>query len=119
LYVRLFLRKKSHWFRVHKLEYYSDISNISAASNHLCLSHIALAESQTVLTDIDEALSLLSLDELKDFAKASKCSGTTKSQISASLSQMTKTQIGLGKCSNGQLTLNFTPKGRIRPRTDH
>jgi fanconi-associated nuclease 1 len=119
LYVRLFLRKKSQWFRVEKLGYYSDISNISAASTRLTLRHISLAEPQIVLTDIDEALSLLSLDELKDFAKESKCSGTTKSQISASLSHMAKTQTGLSKCSNGQLTLNFTSKGTIRPRTDH
>ena len=119
LYVRLFLRKKSQWFRVDKLGYYSDISDISAASTHLCLPHVALAEPHSVLADIDEALSLLSLDELKDFAKESKCSGTTKSQISASLSHMARTQAGLSKCSNGQLTLNFTPKGVIQPRTGH
>src|SRR6266496_5601469 len=119
LYVRLFLRKNSQWFRVEKLGYYSDISDITAASNHLCLSQIALAEPQNVLADIDEALSLLSLEELKDFARESKCSGTTKPQISASLSHMAKTQAGLSKCSNGQLTLNFTPKGVIQPRTSH
>jgi Fanconi-associated nuclease 1 len=119
LYVRLFLRKKSQWFRVDKLGYYSDISNISTASSHLSLPHVSLAEPQSVLEDIDEALSLLSLDELKDFAKESKCSGTTKSQISASLSHMAKTQSGLSKCSNGQLTLNFTPRGVIQPRTRH
>ena len=119
LYVRLFLRKKSHWFRVDKLGYYSDISDISAASTHLCMPHVALAEPQNVIVDIDEALSLLSLDELKEFAKESKCSGTTKSQISASLSHMAKTQAGLSNCSNGQLALNFTPKGAIQPRTSH
>jgi fanconi-associated nuclease 1 len=117
--VRLFLRKKSQWFRVEKLGYYSDISDISAASGYLCRHHIGLAESQNMLVDVDEALSLLSLDELKDFAKESKCSGATKSQISVSLSHMAKTQAGLGKCSNGQLTLNFTPKGVIQPRTGH
>ena len=119
LYVRLFLRKKSQWFRVEKLGYYSDISDITAASNHLCLPQIALAEPQNVLADIDEALSLLSLEELKDFARESKCSGTTKPQISASLSHMAKTQAGLSKCSNGQLTLNFTSNGVIQPRTNH
>ena len=117
--MRLFLRKKSQWFRVEKLAYYSDISDVSAASTYLCRHQIALAESGNVLADIDEALSLLSLDELKDFAKESKCSGTTKSQISASLSHMAKTQAGLSKCSNGQLTLTFTPKGVIQPRTGH
>ena len=117
--MRLFLRKKSQWFRVEKLGYYSDISDISAASAYLCRRGIALAQSQNDLVDIDEALSVLSLDELKDFAKESKCSGTTKSQISASLSHMAKTQAGLSKCSNGQLTLNFTPKGVIQPRTGH
>jgi Fanconi-associated nuclease 1 len=115
LYVRLFLRKKSQWFRVNKLGYYSDISNISIASTHLTLPYISLAEPQSILSDINEALSLLSLDELKEFAKESKCPGTTKSQISASLSHMAKTQSGLTR-SNGQLTLNFQPK---QPRTMH
>lgn len=115
LYVRLFLRKKSQWFRIDKLGYYSDISNISEASTYLDRPHIALAESQTELNDIDEALSLLSLDELKEFAKKAKCTGTTKSQIMASLSQNAKTQAGLTKCSNGQLTLNFAPKGIVQP----
>jgi fanconi-associated nuclease 1 len=119
LYVRLFLRKKSQWFRVNKLGYYSDISDISTASTHLCTPSVSLAEPHTSLLDIDQALSLLSLDELKDFAKESKCLGTTKAQISASLAHMARTQTGLKKCSNGQLTLNFTPKGVIAPRTDH
>ena len=118
LYVRLFLRKKSQWFRIDKIGYYSDISNISTASSHLALPEIALAEHHAALADIDEALSLLSLDELKEFAKESKCSGTTKAQISASLSHMAKTQTGLSK-SNGQLTLDFTPKGVIERRTGH
>lgn len=119
LYVRLFLRKKSQWFRVEKLGYYSDISNISSASTHLCLPSVSLAEPHTALRDLDQALSLLSLEELKDFAKESKCSGTTKAQISASLSHIARTQTGLKQCTNGQLTLNFTPKGLIEPRTDH
>jgi Fanconi-associated nuclease 1 len=119
LYVRLFLRKKSQWFRVDKLGYYSDISNITTASADLTLPDISLAETHSVLADIDDALSLLSLDELKEFAKESKCSGTTKSQISASLSHMAKTQAGLSKCSNGQLTLNFNPRGILQPRTTH
>src|ERR1700738_614298 len=42
LYVRLFLRKKSQWFRVDKLGYYSDISNIQTASEHLTLPEISL-----------------------------------------------------------------------------
>jgi len=119
LYVRLFLRKKSQWFRVDKLGYYSDISDISSASNHLCLPSIALAEPHTALCAIDEAISLLSLEELKDFAKEAKCSGTTKAQISASLSHMARTQTGLKKCPNGQLTLSFTAKGLIECRTHH
>lgn len=119
LYVRLFLRKRSRWFRIQKLGYYSDISNIQTASTHLTLPHIALAEPHDALGDIDEALSLLSLDELKEFAKESKCSGTTKSQISASLSHMAKTQTGLSKCASGNLTLNYDQRGAMQPRTTH
>ena len=119
LYVRLFLRKKAQWFRVDKLGYYSDISNISSASTHLTLADVSLAESEVVLNNIDEALSLLTLEELKEFGKESKCSGTTKAQISASLSNLAKTQAGLSKCANGQLTLNFTPNGVVVPRTSH
>src|SRR6202008_3429703 len=95
------------------------ISNMLAASTHLTLPHIALAEPQSVLTDIDEALSLLSLEEIKKFAKETKCSGTTKSQILASLSHMAKTQAAFAKKSNGQVTLNFTSKGELQSRTDH
>lgn len=119
LYVRLFLRKKSQWFRVNKLGYYSDISNISQAASYLTLPSIALAETHSVLDDVDEALSLLSLDELKEFAKEARCSGTTKSQIWASLSRMAKTQTGFKKCKNGQLTLNLTPKGVTDSRKNH
>jgi Fanconi-associated nuclease 1 len=119
LYVRLFLRKKAQWFRVDKLGYYSDISNISDASTHLTLPNITLAETHSVLGDVDEALSLLSLDELKEFAKEAKCSGTTKSQISASLSHMAKTQTGFKKCQDGQLTLTFAPKGVTESRKSH
>ena len=119
LYVRLFLRKKAQWFRIMKIGYYSDISDINEASNHLTLPHIGLAQSSSNLDDIDEALSILSLDELREFAKESRCSGTTKAQISASLSHIAKTQTGLTKCSKGQLTLNYSEKGLIETRIPH
>jgi fanconi-associated nuclease 1 len=118
LYVRLFLRKKHQWFRIEKLGYYSDISDMSKASSHLTLPHIHLAEQDASLSDIDEALSLLSLDELKEFSRESKCSGTTKQQIISSISHMAKTQTSLNKCVDGQLTLSYSSKGIIESQKE-
>ncbi|KAI1814362.1 hypothetical protein GGS20DRAFT_414224 [Poronia punctata] len=125
LYVRLFLRKTSSWHRIARLGYYNDISDIEGAvkalqkkrdiSQHKS-SHEpqlpgfgSLVEEQSALGDdftfadasegfisqIEEAISLLSLDELKDLAKEAKVQGKNKADLVKSICKMSNQQAGL------------------------
>lgn len=51
--------------------------------------------SEVLLTDMEEAASLLYLDELKALAKETKIQGRTKPELIRSLSQMSRKQTGL------------------------
>ncbi|OLL22858.1 Fanconi-associated nuclease 1, partial [Neolecta irregularis DAH-3] len=114
LFVRLFLRKRGQWFRINKLAYHNDISNVPAAILGLFPE---FAQDQDCITTLDEALSLLSLDELKYLAKEAKCRGTTKEQIKASLSSAGKSQCAL--INRGQLKLSFNTMGKIQRQDDN
>ncbi|TAQ90178.1 hypothetical protein B7494_g1510 [Chlorociboria aeruginascens] len=121
-YVRLFLRKTSAWHRINRLAYYSDIKDIPATSKVLQSIHQlpkSTAESQinpaeltrpedTVLgksfcfaehsenIGLEEASSLLNLDELKWITKDAKIQGKNKSELLAALRRMSHYQTGLG-----------------------
>lgn len=124
-YVRLFLRKTSHWHRINRLGYYSDIADMTAAINTLQStrtlpsSPAATAQinpgeleppegtvlgstftfadgSEEEIKDLEEASSLLTLDELKAIAKESKFQGKNKSDLVKSLRQNSRRQSGLG-----------------------
>ncbi|KAF4962300.1 hypothetical protein FSARC_9610 [Fusarium sarcochroum] len=123
LYVRLFLRKAAWWHRHSRLGYHSDISDLEAAITTLqsfrALPHdttpptqspvhgIELEESklggtftfadasEDHINSVEEAASLLSLDELKDLAKEAKIQGRNKSELIRSLVRMSKQQAGL------------------------
>ncbi|KAH7188710.1 VRR-NUC domain-containing protein [Fusarium flagelliforme] len=123
LYVRLFLRKTAWWHRHSRLGYHSDISDLEAAIATLqssrALPHdttpptlspvygIELEESkldevftfadasEEHIKFVEEAASLLSLDELKDLAKEAKIQGRNKSELIGSLVRMSKQQAGL------------------------
>ncbi|KAL4725971.1 hypothetical protein ACLX1H_006647 [Fusarium chlamydosporum] len=123
LYVRLFLRKAAWWHRHSRLSYHSDISDLEAAIatlqssralpqdttpatqspvHGLELEESRLGEaftfadaSQEHINSIEEAASLLSLDELKDLAKEAKIQGRNKSELTRSLVRMSKQQAGL------------------------
>ncbi|KAJ4141187.1 hypothetical protein NW768_000395 [Fusarium equiseti] len=123
LYVRLFLRKAAWWHRHSRLGYHSDISDLEAAIATLQLTRtlpydtapptpspvhgIELEESKLDETftfadasgehikSVEEAASLLSLDELKDLAREAKIQGRNKSELISSLVRMSKQQAGL------------------------
>ena len=125
LYVRLFLRKTAAWFRVNKLGYYNDISNIDGAIAELletyALPHreikaiqhpgqLHMSDEEFTLQDqfsfaedsnngintLEDASKLLLLDELKLIAKDVKAQGKTKKELLQSLRSTSKSQSGLG-----------------------
>ncbi|CCT65830.1 uncharacterized protein FFUJ_02807 [Fusarium fujikuroi IMI 58289] len=123
LYVRLFLRKTASWHRHSRLGYHNDISDLEAAIATLQSSRILPASTATPIQSpvhdlqpeesrldeafsfadrsedhidsVEEAASLLSLDELKELAKEAKVQGRNKSELIHSLGKMSKQQSGL------------------------
>ncbi|KAJ9647700.1 hypothetical protein H2204_000330 [Knufia peltigerae] len=124
LYVRLFLRKTSKWFRVKDLQYYSDVADVDAAVLELQKERplpadgaepeiyagelepdkdtvlgqkFAFAEcSSDHITTLDEASSLLLLDELKVLAKEAKVQGKNKRELLRNFRRTSGKQTGLG-----------------------
>ena len=124
LYVRLFLRKTATWHRVNRLRYYGDISDLQKALTELfeerrlpgerehstrypgevdASEGIGLGQSfafadssQDHITSMDEASSLLMLDELKALAKDIKVQGKTKKELLNSIRRTSQQQSGLG-----------------------
>lgn len=124
LYVRLFLRKTSAWHRIKNLGYHSDLSDIDAAvdtlqrtmdlpassvkvevhpGEHEAPTDTTLAKtftfadrSEDEITTLDEASSLLRLDELKALAKDAKVQGKNKRELLIALRRTSRKQAGLG-----------------------
>ena len=122
LYVRLFLRKTSAWFRIESLGYHSDIADLDSAiaelfdlrdltehqdkSSHedfqppeeyeLCSKYTFADSSEDHITSLEEASSLLRLDELKEIAKEAKVQGKNKAELLRSLRRTSGKQIGIG-----------------------
>ncbi|KAF4634880.1 hypothetical protein G7Y89_g3224 [Cudoniella acicularis] len=124
LYVRLFLRKTSAWHRANRLGYYGDISDLPAAVENLQTSRELPNSSAPVqanpaelappegtvlqstftfadtsvgtITTLEEASSLLSLEELKAIAKEAKVHGKNKGELLQALRSMSRRQSGLG-----------------------
>ncbi|KAF2750773.1 hypothetical protein M011DRAFT_437243 [Sporormia fimetaria CBS 119925] len=124
LYVRLFLRKTAAWHRIRNLAYHSDISDLDAVVK--TLQHVrhlpknstaaeihpgeAEAPPETTLdstftfadrsedeiTTLEEASSLLKLDELKAMAKDAKVQGKNKTELLKALRRTSQRQVGLG-----------------------
>ncbi|KAJ5763099.1 hypothetical protein N7533_001780 [Penicillium manginii] len=122
LYVRLFLRKTSAWHRINRLGYYSDISDLSSVAADLQLDRslpklenededvdedeketspnlkpsFRFADGTNEITTLEEASSLLLLDELKGFAKEAKAQGKNKKELISALRESSQSQSGLG-----------------------
>ncbi|KAH8700777.1 VRR-NUC domain-containing protein [Talaromyces proteolyticus] len=122
LYVRLFLRKTAAWHRINRLGYYQDIADISQTVTDLRHVHklptstsseyenpaeyeppaentlgssFRFAEGIEEITSLEEASSLLLLDELKLLAKDAKVQGKNKTELLTALRQASQTQGGL------------------------
>ncbi|DAA79662.1 TPA_exp: Uncharacterized protein A8136_0435 [Trichophyton benhamiae CBS 112371] len=127
LYVRLFLRKTSAWHRINKLGYYQDITDMSRAvadlrktrklpgstDDHVpCFGGLdspsvtsiggefRFADDMNEIQSIEEASSLLLLDELKCFARDLKVSGKNKKDLINSLCDASTSQTGLNWLSS-------------------
>jgi len=117
-YVRLFLRKTSAWHRINRLGYYSDISDLYPVATDLQRdrslpklenedeeekssstiqwgSSFRFADGTQEITTLEEASSLLLLDELKGFAKDVKAQGKNKKELLAALRESSQSQSGL------------------------
>jgi len=127
LYVRLFLRKTSSWHRINRLGYHSDIADLPQAVSDLQLVRDSPSTSTTVqdnageleppddvslgeqftfadrsedcIKDLEEASSLLLLDELKVIAKDAKVQGKNKKDLLRALRRASGKQTGLGFAS--------------------
>ncbi|EFR03137.1 coiled-coil domain-containing protein MTMR15 [Nannizzia gypsea CBS 118893] len=127
LYVRLFLRKTSAWHRVNKLGYYQDIADLPRAVTDLrkmrklptstddqtpnigglSMSPVAtsgnefrFADDMKEIQSIEEASSLLLLDELKSLAKDLKVAGKNKKDLINGLCEASTAQTGLSWLSS-------------------
>ncbi len=124
LYVRLFLRKTSAWHRINRLGYHSDITDLEATVADLQTERelpatttqnqtnpgeleppegtilgerFFFAEcSEVHINTLDEASSLLLLDELKTIAKEAKVRGKNKKELLTALRTTSGKQSGLG-----------------------
>lgn len=122
-YVRLFLRKTAAWHRINRLRYYGDIADIAAAARDLFSPHFLPAvpttthftaaetrppdneslgtcfkfadDSEGCINTLEDASSLLKLDELKSIAKEAKVQGKNKSELLNALRRTSQGQGGL------------------------
>lgn len=111
----MFLRKTSAWHRIGRLGYYSDISDLSAVAADLQRdrtlpeaedgdvgdstgsgSTFRFADGTQEIATLEEASSLLLLDELKAFAREAKVQGKNKKELMAALREASQSQSGLG-----------------------
>lgn len=118
------MRKTAAWHRLKRLDYCSDIQDVSVAAKELSSSfnlptlpstghntHIEDAptcseewgtsftfadRSEGCLSTLEEASSLLRLDELKIIAKEAKIQGKNKSELLSALWRTSRSQYGLG-----------------------
>ncbi|KAF9940048.1 hypothetical protein BGZ67_008368 [Mortierella alpina] len=68
LFVRLFLRKQKFWFRMSQLENrYKEIEDLESATQQLIAAGLLMDQSQ--LSDPEDALAMLTVDELKLLAR--------------------------------------------------
>jgi Fanconi-associated nuclease 1 len=123
-YVRLFLRKTSAWHRINRLGYYSDIADLPSAAKALQSSRelpetsittqsnpgelippegatlgsaFSFADSSDdMITTLEEASSLLNLEEVKILAREAKVRGRNKAELLKALRMMSQRQSGLG-----------------------
>ncbi|KAK9476773.1 hypothetical protein V1514DRAFT_335921 [Lipomyces japonicus] len=112
LYVRLFLRRTDKWFRLSRLEAsYAEIFNICEAGTRLVDSGV-FAEDDSVITNVEHMLELLTINELKDLGSdiGIRMKGN-KQEIMLCLKKNTKTQSQLN-LTNGFVLLSQDGNGQ-------
>ncbi|KAL2139285.1 hypothetical protein VTI28DRAFT_5423 [Corynascus sepedonium] len=152
LYVRLFLRKTAMWHRIERLSYHSDISDMSLAIASLLeprpllgnentqsnndddqgSTGVALHDSYRFADDsfsciktIEEAVLLLSLDELKGLAKEAKVQGKNKAELTRAFCRTSARQSGLmavglrRSSTNGSTESGDSPENQDSNRNAH
>lgn len=150
-YVRLFLRKTSTWHRINRLGYYSDIADLPAAAKSLqstrelpessaerqnnpaeleppedtlLKTNFCFAEdSKERITSMEEASSLLNLEELKAVAREAKVQGKNKTDLLKALRNMSQRQSGLGwvglkRSDSEQTTVSDSGENDTMPSED-
>lgn len=123
-YVRFFLRKTSAWHRINTIGYHNDISNLdkaietlqhkfdlpsasspvedhpgereAPAGTTLAATFTFADRSEAEITTLEQASSLLKLDELKALAKEAKVQGKNKKDLVNALRRTSRRQVGLG-----------------------
>ena len=149
-YVRLFLRKTAAWHRINSLGYRSDVCDLALAVETLqrsltlpktattmeaypgeldppCETTLAPTftfadKSEEKIQTLEEASSLLRLDELKALAKDAKVQGKTKQELISALRRTSQKQsglsyIGLGRTST-ELSRQSPPSAVTPPGAD-
>lgn len=145
LYVRLFLRKTSSWHRINRLGYHSDIADLHAAIEELQATTSLPAppsqtqanpgelkppegttlgdsftfadRSQDSIKDLEEASSLLLLDELKALAKDARVVGKNKNELLKNLRKTSGQQTALSRF--GSLRRSDTDETTASHGSDH
>ena len=148
----MFLRKTSAWHRINRLTYYSDIADISAATiilqkvrelpdstaapqqnpaepgppdETVLGSTFSFADSsRDMITTLEEASSLLSLDELKAIAKDAKILGKNKTELLNTLRRTSQRQsglswVGLKRYGEGEVKASGSPREQSWQRIGH
>ncbi|KAL1954507.1 hypothetical protein VTO42DRAFT_1118 [Malbranchea cinnamomea] len=148
LYVRLFLRKTSAWHRISRLGYYDDVADLPAAVSDLrrerdlpvpSVDHdipgfesssaaqlgktFRFADGLEQLTTLEEASSLLLLEELKTITKEAKIQGKNKKELLIALRETSSSQTALAwnspsNTGNGGLE-SFNSVNRKTTRDDY
>ncbi|KAL1884807.1 hypothetical protein Plec18167_002399 [Paecilomyces lecythidis] len=122
LYVRLFLRKTYAWHRLNRLGHYDDVTDLPAAvadlqrvrslpakstiksenpaeleppDGSVLGDSFRFAEGSVEITTLEEASTLLLLEELKGLAKEAKVQGKNKNELITALRQSSQKQGGL------------------------
>ena len=144
--MRLFLRKTAAWHRINRLGYYSDIADLPAAAEDLLetrkLPAISTptqfnpgegeAPKDTLLGDVftfadgsenhintlEEASSLLKLDELKALAKEAKVQGKNKRELLKALRTTSQGQGGIEWGALRRYDTEESVKSKARPLVD-
>ncbi|KAI9139827.1 hypothetical protein BKA69DRAFT_609341 [Paraphysoderma sedebokerense] len=116
LFVRLILRKRK-WIKLNSLSY-KEINDLRKASEELTSEQINFAESERSLHDLNEAVQILTLEELKQFVRDErinvKTSNIKKSDVHSIFHDILDSQSSLLLKDSNIFTIDKDLNGRIK-----